>query len=124
MSAWFKPEMARLGIEMPPHDERYAYSAEWLEIVKALWRGERVSARGARFPLDDLELRPGPVHPGGPTVYFGGESEPARALAAQDADVFFINGRPLEDTAALIDDLRGGRAPRRARRCASASPRS
>ena len=110
VSAWFKPEMARLGIEMPPHDERYAYSAEWLEIVKALWRGERVSARGARFPLDDLELRPGPVHPGGPTVYFGGESEPARALAAKDADVFFINGRPLEDTAALIEDLR--RRPR------------
>ena len=110
VTAWFKPEMARLGIEMPPHDERYAYSDEWLEIVKALWRGERVSARGERFPLDDLELRPGPVRPGGPTVYFGGESEPARALAAKDADVFFINGRPLEDTAALIEDLR--RRPR------------
>jgi alkanesulfonate monooxygenase len=109
VSAWFKPEMARLGIEMPPHDERYAYSEEWLEIVRALWRGERVSA-GGRFPLDDLELRPHPVRPGGPTVYFGGESEPARALAVKDADVFFINGRPLEDTAALIEDLR--RRPR------------
>jgi alkanesulfonate monooxygenase len=100
VSAWFKPEMARLGIEMPPHDARYAYSAEWLAKVQALWRGEDA----------DLELKPAPVRPGGPTVYFGGESEPARALAAQAADVFFINGRPLEDTAALIDDLR--RRPR------------
>jgi alkanesulfonate monooxygenase len=96
VSAWFKPEMARLGIEMPPHDERYAYSAEWLRTVRALWRGKH----------GDLELKPAPVRPGGPTVYFGGESEPARALAAKAADVFFINGRPLEDTAALIEDLR------------------
>ena len=43
-------------------------------------------------------------------MYFGGESEPARALAAQAADVFFINGRPLADTAELIEDLR--RRPR------------
>ena len=49
--------------------------------------------------------------PGGPTVYFGGESEPARALAARAADVFFINGRPLDHTVELIDDLR--RRPRR-----------
>jgi len=100
VSAWFKPEMARLGIEMPPHDARYAYSEEWLRTVRALWRGEH----------GDLELKPPPVRPGGPTVYFGGESEPARALAADAADVFFINGRPLEDTAALIEDLR--RRPR------------
>ena len=31
-----------------------------------------------------------------PRVYLGGESEPAQALAAKEADVFFLNGRPLE----------------------------
>lgn len=110
VSAWFRPEMARLGIEMPPHDERYAYSDEWLAIVRALWRGERVEHHGARFDIDGLRLVPGPVRPGGPPVYFGGESEPARALASRAADVFFINGRSLEDTIELIDDLR--RRPR------------
>ena len=43
-------------------------------------------------------------------MYFGGESEPARRLAARDADVFFINGRPLPEVAELIEDLR--RRPR------------
>lgn len=106
VSAWFKPEMASLGIEMPPHDERYELSAEWLRAVRALWAGGPVDHHGARFDLNGLELLPAATTPGGPTVYFGGESEPARALAADAADVFFINGRSLEDTTALIADLR------------------
>jgi alkanesulfonate monooxygenase len=110
VSAWFRPEMARLGIEMPPHDERYEYSGEWLGIVRALLRGERVEHHGKRFDIDGLQLVAGPVRPEGPTVYFGGESEPARTLASRAADVFFITGRSLEDTSALIEDLR--RRPR------------
>jgi alkanesulfonate monooxygenase len=106
VSAWFKPEMGVLGIDMPPHDERYELSAEWLDVVRALFAGGPVHHRGKRFTIDGLDLFPGPVNPGGPTVYFGGESEPARALAARSADVFFINGRPLDDTAELIADLR------------------
>ncbi len=110
VSAWFRPEMGRLGIEMPAHDDRYVYSAEWLEVVRALWRGGAVDHRGERFAIDGLELLPRPLRDGGPTVYFGGESEPARELAAGAADVFFINGRPLPVTVELIEDLR--RRPR------------
>lgn len=110
VSAWFKPEMGQLGIPMPDHDARYELSAEWLRIVRRLWSGEAVHHHGERFRIDGLQLRPAPVGPGGPTVYFGGESEPARELAAADADVFFINGRPLDETASLIADLR--RRPR------------
>jgi alkanesulfonate monooxygenase len=105
VSAWFEPEMGALGIEMPPHDERYELSSEWLDVVRALWRGEHVSHRGPRFAIE-AKLVPAPVHPGGPTVYFGGESEPARRLAARAADVFFINGRSLGDTVELIEDMR------------------
>ena len=110
VSAWFRPEMQHLGIPMPPHDERYEYSEEWLGIVRALWRGETLDHRGRYFEIDGLDLHPRPVRSGGPRVYFGGESEAARRLAASEADVFFINGRPLDQTAALIDDLR--RRPR------------
>jgi alkanesulfonate monooxygenase len=106
VSGWFTPELEGLGIGMPDHAERYAISDEWLSIVTALWRGERVTHRGARYRIEDLQLRPTPVRPGGPTVYFGGESEPARALAARVADVFFINGRPLDQTVELIEDMR------------------
>lgn len=110
VSAWFRPEMGRLGIEMPAHDERYVYSAEWLDVVRRLLRGELVHHEGARFTIDGLQLRPKSVRPGGPLIYFGGESEPARQLASSAADVFFVNGRPLTETQELIADLR--RRPR------------
>lgn len=111
VSAWFRPEMARLGIAMPGHDARYAYSAEWLDVVTRLWSGATVHHKGKHFEIDDLRLVPAPRHGRRPTIYLGGESEPARALAADAADVFFINGRPLADTAALIQDVRA--RPRR-----------
>jgi alkanesulfonate monooxygenase len=111
VSAWFKTELAELGIEMPPHDERYVLTGEWLQVVRALWEGGPVDHHGPAFQLDGLDLHHPPVAPGGPLVYFGGESEPARELAARDADVFFINGRALPETVELIEDLR--RRPRR-----------
>ena len=39
----------------------------------------------------------------------GGESEPARALAADAADTWFINGQPIDDVRRLIADVAGRR---------------
>ncbi|NEQ23687.1 MAG: LLM class flavin-dependent oxidoreductase, partial [Microcoleus sp. SIO2G3] len=39
-----------------------------------------------------------------PLVYLGGESDPARNLAAQEADVFFINGQPIDEVRKIIND--------------------
>lgn len=111
ISGWYRPEMAQLGIAMPDHDARYDLSREWLDIVRSLWEERTVTHPGPRYPLDGLRLHPGPTRPGGPLVYFGGESEPARRLAAEEADVFFINGRPLDQVVELVDDLRS--RPRR-----------
>ena len=110
VSGWFVPEMQQLGLPVLDHDARYDYSAEWLEIVRGLFAGETVTYRGAHVGVEGLTLRPRPVRDGGPTVYFGGESEPARRLAAAQADVYFINGRALLETRALIEDL--SRRPR------------
>jgi alkanesulfonate monooxygenase len=105
VSGWFLPEIQRLALTLREHDERYAYSAEWLEIVRRLFAGETVSYRGQYLSVDQLTLRPRPLRPGGPTIYFGGESEAARQLAAAQADVFFINGRDHRATRDLIADL-------------------
>jgi alkanesulfonate monooxygenase len=110
VSGWFLPEMQQLGLPMLDHDSRYAYSEEWLTIVQALFASETVSFSGKYLRADGLSLRPKPLRDNGPTVYFGGESEPARRLAAARADVYFINGRALSETRALIDDV--SRRPR------------
>jgi alkanesulfonate monooxygenase len=102
VSGWFLPELEGLGLDPLDHDDRYAYSAEWLEIVTALWAGKQVPI-GGRCGQPAL-IRPTPTAT--PTLYVGGESEPARVLAAERADVFFINGRPLAETVEVIEDLR------------------
>ncbi|MGB3480885.1 MAG: LLM class flavin-dependent oxidoreductase [Mycobacterium sp.] len=103
VSGWFLPELEALGSTLLDHNDRYSYTRIWLETVTALWSGEVVHS--AAHPTGQGALcRPVPAVV--PPVYLGGESEPARALAAAQADVFFINGRPLADTVAVIDDLR------------------
>lgn len=103
VSGWFLPELEALGVDLLDHDDRYAYTRSWLDTVTALWAGKQVPS--ATHPTGQPALvRPLPAVV--PPVYLGGESEPARALAARYADVFFINGRPLEATVAVIDDLR------------------
>src|SRR4029077_8862771 len=60
---------------------------------------------GRHFNVDDYELLPHDQYRARPTIYVGGESEPARALAADHADVWFINGQPLGDVKHLIADV-------------------
>ena len=102
VTGWFLPELEGLGLDPLDHDDRYAYSREWLAVVTQLWAGKHVAIgdRGGQPAL----IRPAPADP--PPLYVGGESEPGRALASEYADVFFINGRPLLETMDVIDDLR------------------
>jgi alkanesulfonate monooxygenase len=111
VNAWFRPELERAGIGFPPHDDRYDYGREWIEIVEGLLSGRRVDFSGRHFRTDGYELQPKDRYRTRPTVYLGGESEPARALAADWADVYFMNGQPIEDIRALMQDV--SRRPRR-----------
>lgn len=110
INAWNASEFEKAGIAFGEHDERYAYGREWLSVVSRLTSGETVSHWGRHFSVSDYRLTPADLYRTRPAVYIGGESEPARALAADHGDVWFINGQPLADVAALIEDLR--RRPR------------
>lgn len=111
VNAWNRAEFEKAGIPFGEHDARYAYGREWISIVERLISGESVTHAGAEFQITDYRLSPAGLYRARPRIYLGGESEPARALAADHADVFFINGQPIEDVKAIIADLR--RRPRR-----------
>lgn len=105
VNAWNRPELEKAGIGFPDHDDRYAYGREWLSVVEPLMRGETLNHTGANFNVTDYTLRPADPWRPRPRIYVGGESEPARALVADMGDVWFINGQPLLDVAALIADV-------------------
>ena len=71
--------------------ERYDRSREVIEILKQGWTQPRITFKGEYYNFD---LPSDPVKPyqqnGGPLLYFGGTSEPARELCAQHCDVFLM----------------------------------
>jgi alkanesulfonate monooxygenase len=108
VNAWYKPELDRAGIGFAEHDARYAYGAEWIAIVRDLMAGRRVDFHGQFFHIDGYKLSPADRHRSRPLIYGGGESEAARSVLSHSADVFFLNGQPIEDVRAMIADV-GGR---------------
>src|SRR3984957_16123033 len=115
VNAWNRPELEKAGIGFAEHDERYAYGREWISVVSRLMQGERLTYKSRYFDVRDYVLRPTSLYRQRPTIYVGGESEPARALVADHGDVWFINGQPLHDFAGLIGNVaappRPGGAP-------------
>src|SRR5690606_25755441 len=85
-------------------DDRYARCAEFLAIVRRLWAGETVTARGAHLHVERARLPrlPAPV----PPLYFGGSSAPAGPVAAELADVYLTWGEPPDAVARKLEWIR------------------
>ncbi len=86
------------------HDERYTRAEEFVEVVRAAWTGAPFDHHGWFYDLAGAQLRepPAPV----PDVYFGGSSEPALRVAAQQADVYLTWGEPPAMVAEKIERVR------------------
>jgi alkanesulfonate monooxygenase len=85
---------------------RYARTLEVMHILRTLLDGSPVVHHGEFY---DLELEPPRLTTttgSCPPLYFGGLSEPARAVAAEAADVYLTWPDTVEATAALVDDMR------------------
>ncbi|WP_123620107.1 dimethylsulfone monooxygenase SfnG [Halorubrum sp. CSM-61] len=112
VSGWFKGEFTGFGQPWLEHDERYARSSEFIEVLQALWTEERATYDGRFYTIGrDIEgfegapLEPKPVQDPYPQVFQGGNSQAAREMAAKHADVLFINGGSLQEIRAVIDDV-------------------
>lgn len=112
VSGWFKGEFTGFGQPWLAHDERYARSTEFIEVLKALWTEDRATYDGRFYTvgkdIDGFEgapLEPKPVQDPHPQVFQGGNSQAAREMAAKHADVLFINGGSLQEIRAVIEDV-------------------
>jgi FMNH2-dependent dimethyl sulfone monooxygenase len=110
VSSWWKDEARRFGIPFDEHDNRYARTTEWLEILSATFREGSVSYKGRYYEVDELIVEPKPIQKPRPPVYAGGESEAAREMIARHADVYVMHGDPPERLKPKIDDMKRRRA--------------
>lgn len=106
VSAWWADEARRYGVHFDQHDDRYARTAEWLDVVSGAWKESRLTHKGAYYNVDDLIVEPKPVRRPGPTIYAGGESETAKNLIAAKCDAYVMHGDPVEHVARKVADMR------------------
>jgi FMNH2-dependent dimethyl sulfone monooxygenase len=91
------------------HDERYARTSEWLDVVDGLWTAPVFSHQGAFYSVQSTVLEPKPLRRPRPTIYAGGESPAAKALIARKCDAWLTHGDPPDVVGRKIDDMRARR---------------
>jgi len=109
VSAWWRDEARRFGAAFDEHDDRYARTTEWLDVVDGAWRAPRFSHHGRFYDHDEIVLEPKPVSRPGrprPTIYAGGESDAAKTMIARQCDAYVMHGDPPERIAPKIADMR------------------
>ncbi len=80
------------------HATRYQTAAEytkiWREILTRSHTGESFTFHGERLSVDDAKLLYPPVQQPYPPLWFGGSSEAAQELAAEQVDTYLTWGEP------------------------------
>ena len=93
------------------HDQRYARTDEYLQILRAAWddpgprdfAGEHYRFEGFNplvFPYRDRHLE----------LFFGGSSSAAYTVGSKHADTYMLWGEPLKETGEQIDSVTKGAA--------------
>jgi len=110
VSSWWASEAHMYGVGFEQHDDRYARTSEWLDIIDAVWKQDKFSYSGKYYRVEENVLQPKPISKPRPTLYAGGESPAAKELIAAKCDAYLMHGDPPERVAEKIADLRQRRA--------------
>jgi FMNH2-dependent dimethyl sulfone monooxygenase len=105
VSSWWAEEAKKYGVHFDQHDDRYARTSEWLDVVDKAWKEDHFSYTGKYYSVQDLVMQPKPVSKPRPTIYAGGESETAKELISQKCDAYVMHGDSPERVAVKIRDL-------------------
>lgn len=109
VSSWWKDEARMYGIAFEQHDDRYARTAEWLDVLDGVWSQPRFTHLGRYYSVEETVLEPKPVSRPRPTIYAGGESEVAKELIAAKCDAYVMHGDPPERVGEKIAEMRARR---------------
>jgi pyrimidine oxygenase len=106
VSGWDKPEYAQMGLW--PGDEhltrRYAYSREYVTVMKELWEHGESDFKGEFFALDHCHLGPIPTPP--ISLVCAGQSDTGMAFTAEHGDYNFITAGSYDGLVAANARLR------------------
>jgi dimethylsulfone monooxygenase len=108
VSSWWASEATQYGVAFDTHDDRYARTTEWLEVVDGVWKHDHFSYHGRYYTVEDTVLQPKPLagpSRARPTIYAGGESEAAKNLISRLCDAYVMHGDPPDRLREKVADL-------------------
>jgi F420-dependent oxidoreductase-like protein len=86
-AGWNEREHEAFGLPFPPVGKRMDMLEEGIQVLQALFTGEKVSFSGKHYSLKDAEMHPRPVqHPGPPLLVGGGGEKRTLQIVARYAD--------------------------------------
>ncbi|WP_075181177.1 FMNH2-dependent alkanesulfonate monooxygenase [Pantoea sp. 1.19] len=94
------------------HTERYAESAEFTRVWRRVLEGDTVDYDGQHVKVRGARLLFAPVQQPRPPLWFGGSSEVAQDLAAEQVDVYLTWGEPPAQVKEKLDAVRAKAAAR------------
>jgi probable F420-dependent oxidoreductase len=94
-----------LGMPFDSGGVRIERLAEALGIVKALWSGQPASAPGPHYAVADAKVFPQPIQQPRPPILIAGAGKRLLSLAAREADIIALAGKPEEGEAALAERI-------------------
>lgn len=109
VSSWWASEARMYGVAFDQHDDRYARTSEWLDVVDGLWSRPVYSLKGNYYHIEDAVLEPKPTRKPRPTIYAGGESPAAKELISKKCDAWLTHGDPPDVIGRKVDDMRARR---------------
>lgn len=106
VSGWNEGEYGMFDVPMLEHDERYAYTEEWVTVAEQIWNSEEpFDFAGRYFRLKGVLSKPKPYGSTRPLLMSAGSSPAGRDFALRRADCLFMSildlDRLPEEVAAL-----------------------
>jgi FMNH2-dependent dimethyl sulfone monooxygenase len=106
VSSWWADEATKYGLHFDQHDDRYARTNEWLDVLNGCWSEQGFSYEGKYYNVIENILSPKPLQKPRPTLYAGGESETAKTLIAGKCDAYLMHGDSPATVGRKITDMR------------------
>jgi len=101
----FPAELAADG-DFTEHDERYVRTQEFMQVVRRAWTEKKWNHEGTYFRVEEGNVFPRPFQQPYPPFYFGGASDAAKKVGAEETDVYLLWGEPLDMVRERIADMR------------------
>lgn len=107
VSAWWAEEARQYGVSFDGHDDRYALTHEYTDVLRGFWGKSPLNFKGKYFNFENSYNEPKP--PKIPLVYAGGESDIGRDAIVQFADKYLLHGGTIEEVREKINDMKARR---------------